>query len=66
MSPAAETATPVEGESTAQMLARMVQDLVRALYWWWLLLLLLLVAWRAWIWWRERQALHRIRRLRDF
>jgi len=69
---AATTASPppppeaVESDSAIEMLAAMVQDMVRALYWWWLLLLLLLVAWRTWIWWRERQALHRIRRLRDF
>jgi len=60
------TGEVVTGESPVQMLAAMVQDLVRGLYWWWLLLLLVLIAWRTWIWWRERAALQRIRRLRDF
>ena len=54
-----------ESESPMQMLAVMVQDVVRALYWWWLVLLLVLVASRTWVWWRERRALHRIRRLGD-
>jgi prepilin-type N-terminal cleavage/methylation domain-containing protein/prepilin-type processing-associated H-X9-DG protein len=60
------TPEPVEGESPMQMLAGMVQNLVRAVYWWWLLLLMVLLVWRTWIWWRERRALRRIRRLRDF
>jgi len=63
---AGTTPMPIEGESSTQMLAAMVQDLVRSLYWWWLLLLLVLVAWRVWQWSRERLALRRATRLRDF
>ena len=63
---AGTTPAKIEGDSSVQMLVTMVQDFVRSLYWWWLLLLLVLVAWRVWQWSRERLALRRATRLRDF